>query len=155
MNKIISLVLYNFNFVLIIMFKESLFKALRTFRISIPMIIGILLLISLMNPIISNYYGVIFTGNYFLDPILGAITGSIAFGIPITAYVVGGKLLDSGVSLLAVTAFIMAWTTVGLAMLPLEIKFLGKKFAITRNVLNFFLAIFIAVLTILTTGVLV
>jgi hypothetical protein len=137
------------------MFKESLLKALRTFRISLPMIIGILLLISLINPIISNYYDVIFTGNYFLDPIIGAIARSIAFGIPITAYVVGGKLLSSGVSLLGVTAFIMAWTTVGLAMLPLEIKFLGKKFAIVRNLLNFVLAIIIAVLTIFTMGVLV
>ena len=137
------------------MFKNALLKALRTFRISIPMIIGILLLISLINPIISNYYQTIFTGNYILDPIIGAITGSIAFGIPITAYIVGGKLLNSGVSLLAVTAFIMAWTTVGLAMLPLEIKFLGRKLAIARNVLNFFLAIIIAILTILTMGVFV
>ena len=137
------------------MFKNALLKALRTFRISIPMIIGILLLISLINPIISNYYQTIFTGNYILDPIIGAITGSIAFGIPITAYIVGEKLLNSGVSLLAVTAFIMAWTTVGLAMLPLEIKFLGRKLAIARNVLNFFLAIIIAILTILTMGLFV
>ncbi len=32
-------------------------------------------------------------------------------------------------SLIAVTAFILTWTTVGLLMLPLESKFLGKKFA--------------------------
>lgn len=108
------------------------------------------MLINLLNPIFQKYYPLIFTGNFLLDPLIGAIGGSISFGIPITAYVVGGELLTRGVSLLAVTAFIMAWTTVGIAMIPLEIKFLGKKFAILRNFINFFIAIIISILTILT-----
>lgn len=57
-------------------------------------------------------------------------------------------------SLLAVTAFIMAWTTVGVAMLPLEATFLGKRFAVLRNVINFVFAILIAVLTVATLKVL-
>ncbi|MBT3312741.1 MAG: hypothetical protein HN379_12190, partial [Desulfobacteraceae bacterium] len=61
---------------------------------------------------------------------------------------------EDGVSLLAVTAFIMAWTTVGLAMLPLEATFFGKRFAIIRNTINFFFAIIIAILTIYTLKVL-
>ena len=55
-----------------------------------------------------------------------------------------------GVSLLAVTAFILTWTTVGVSMLPLEMKFLGKKFALLRNRINFIIAIIISILTILT-----
>ena len=42
-------------------------------------------------------------------------------------------MLEGGVSLLAVTAFILTWVTVGVAMLPLEAKFLGKRFAVARN----------------------
>ena len=61
---------------------------------------------------------------------------------------VGGELLKQGVSLIAITAFILAWTTVGVFMLPLEAKFLGKRFAITRNIINFIFAIIIAVLTV-------
>jgi len=76
------------------------------------------------------------------------LAGSISFGIPVTSYIIGGELLKEGVSLLAVTAFILAWSTVGIAMLPLEISFLGKKFAIIRNVINFIFAIVIAVLVV-------
>ena len=112
------------------MLKTAAKKTLNSLKIAIPIILGILMLISIVNPIFQKYYPQLFTGNYFLDPLLGAVGGSIAFGIPITAYVAGGELLESGVSLLAVTAFILAWTTVGLSMIPLEIKFLGKKFAL-------------------------
>ena len=132
------------------MLKTAAFKTWNTIKIAIPMIIGILMLIHILNPIFQKYYPMLFTRNYFLDPLIGAIGGSIAFGIPITAYVAGGELLNSGVSLLAVTAFVLAWTTVGIAMLPLEIKFLSKKLAFWRNALNFIMAIIISILSILT-----
>ena len=112
------------------------------------------MLINIINPIFQKYYPTLFTGNYFIDPLIGATIGSISFGMPITAYIAGGELINSGVSLLAVTAFILTWTTVGVTMLPLEIKFLGKKFAIIRNVANFVIAIIITILTIITLGVL-
>ena len=111
---------------------------------------GILLLINLLSPFLKNYYATIFTGNYFLDPLIGALVGSISFGIPITSFIISGELLKEGVSLLAVSAFILTWSTVGVAMLPLEISFLGKRFAIYRNLINFLFGIIIAILTILT-----
>ncbi|MFW5888197.1 MAG: hypothetical protein ACOCVY_00580 [Patescibacteria group bacterium] len=123
-------------------------------KMAFPMIIGVLLLVNLANPLFKNFYSEIFTGNYFLDPFLGAIGGSVSFGIPLTSYIAGGELLAGGVSLLAVSAFILAWTTVGLAMLPVEISYLGKKFALWRNVVNFFFAIIVAVLTIATLNIL-
>ncbi|MGD9275915.1 MAG: hypothetical protein PVJ67_01965 [Candidatus Pacearchaeota archaeon] len=132
------------------MIKESAKKTFRVLKMATPIILGILLLLNILNPLFQKYYPLIFTGNYFLDPLIGALGGSIAFGIPFTAYITGGELLKSGVSLLAVAAFVIAWTTVGIAMLPLEIKFLGKKFAILRNTVNFVLAIIISTLTILT-----
>lgn len=128
--------------------RQALKRTWQSYRQAIPMIIGVLLLVNLLNPVLQRFYPRIFTGNYILDPLLGALGGSIAFGIPITSYVAGGELLDAGVSLLAVTAFIMAWTTVGFAMLPLEIMYLGKKFSLVRNGLNFIFAIIIAMLTI-------
>jgi hypothetical protein len=126
--------------------KESAKSILQTLKMAVPMIVGILLLISMVNPIFQQYYPRVFTGNFLLDPLLGALAGSIAFGMPLTSYVAGGELLEKGVSLLAVTAFVLAWTTVGVAMLPLEIKFMGKKFALLRNGLNFLNSIVIAVI---------
>lgn len=128
--------------------KEAFIKSLKNISVSIPIILGILMLINLIDPLLSSYYSIIFTNNFFLDPLIGAIAGSISFGIPITAYVTGGELLKNGVSLLAVTAFVMSWTTVGVAMLPLESKYLGKRFAVSRNSVNFLFALIISVLTI-------
>ncbi|MEF3692170.1 MAG: hypothetical protein V3574_03920 [Candidatus Moraniibacteriota bacterium] len=128
--------------------KESLESVLRVARAAVPMIVGILLLISLLNPVFQKYYPLVFSGNYFWDPLWGALAGSIAFGMPVTSYIVGGELLQRGVSLVAITAFILAWATVGLAMLPIEIKFFGTKFALLRNGLNFINSIIIAVLTV-------
>jgi uncharacterized membrane protein YraQ (UPF0718 family) len=126
--------------------KESFSTIIQILKMAVPMIFGILMLISFLNPIFQEYYPRVFTGNYFLDPILGALAGSIAFGIPITSYIAGGELLDKGVSLLAVTAFILSWTTVGVMMLPLEAKFLGRRFAFLRNGLNFINSIVIAII---------
>jgi hypothetical protein len=130
--------------------KKALLQTVGVFIIALPILTGVLLLINLLDPLLQSRYAQWFTGNYLLDPLVGALAGSISFGIPITSYIAGGELLAKGVSLLAVTAFIMAWTTVGLVMLPLEASFLGKKFALARNGLNFLFALLIAVLTDLT-----
>lgn len=129
-------------------------KTWYNIKAAIPMVVGILLLVNLLNSLLSGYYSDIFTGNYLLDPFLGALGGSISFGIPLTSYIAGGELLAEGVSLLAVTAFILAWSTVGLVMLPLEISYLGRGFAIWRNVINFFFAVGVAVATIVTLNIL-
>jgi hypothetical protein len=126
--------------------KESIKKTLQIFETILPMMVGILLLINLLNIFLRDYYTNVFTGNVLIDPLIGAIAGSFSFGIPITSYIVGGELLLAGVSLLAVTAFIMAWTTVGVAMLPLEASFLGKRFALVRNSVNFIFSIIIGIL---------
>ena len=126
--------------------KESIKKTLQIFETILPMMVGILLLINLLNIFLRDYYTTVFTGNVLIDPLIGAIAGSLSFGIPITSYIVGGELLLAGVSLLAVTAFIMAWTTVGVAMLPLETSFLGKRFALVRNSVNFIFSIIIGIL---------
>ena len=132
----------------------ALNKTLRSFKMTAPMIIGVLLLINLLNPLLQRFYPVIFTGNYLLDPLIGAIAGSASFGIPIVSYITGGELLHEGVSLLAVIAFMLSWSTVGLVMLPLEISQLGRKFAILRNSLNFLTSIIIAILTVITLNLL-
>lgn len=134
--------------------KESFSKASRTLASSLPIMIGILLLVNLINFSAESYYTKLFTGNFILDPLIGALAGSFSFGMPITSYIVGGELLKTGISLIAITAFIMTWTTVGVAMLPLEAKFLGKRFGLARNIVNFIFAIVISILVVLTLSLL-
>ncbi len=130
--------------------KKALIKTLKTYQKSLPILVAILMIVNLINPLLSDYYTKIFSGNFFIDPLIGALAGSISFGIPLTSYIVGGELLNVGVSLLAIAAFIMAWTTVGVVMLPLEAAYLGKRFAIARNIVNFIFSLLIAILTIFT-----
>jgi uncharacterized membrane protein YraQ (UPF0718 family) len=130
--------------------KQAFFKTTQVFKTVVPMLTGVLLLVSLLHQFFKNNYQHWFSGNLILDPLIGAIAGSISFGMPVTSYVVGGELLHAGVSLLAVTAFIMSWTTVGLIMIPLEASALGIRFAITRNILNFIFALIVAISTVST-----
>ena len=130
--------------------KEAFFKTLNFFKSVAPMLCGMLLLVSLIQQLAQHHYQDWFTGNYLLDPVIGALAGAVSFGIPITSYIVGGELLNGGISLVAVTAFIMTWTTVGLVMIPLETAYLGKRFALARNLLNFIFAVFVAVATVHT-----
>jgi hypothetical protein len=126
-------------------------KTARMFLQVIPLLAGILLLISLAQALIRpDAYAGIFTGNLLLDPLIGAAFGSVAAGNPITSYVIGGELLGVGVSTTAVTAFIISWVTVGLIHLPAEMGILGRRFAVARNLIAFLLSILIAVLVTIT-----
>lgn len=120
---------------------------------ALPLLLGVVILVSIsIAAIPKEWYGKAFS-NTLLDPVIGALGGSVAAGNPITSYIIGGELLTEGVSLIAVTAFLLAWVTVGLIQLPAESVFLGKRFALLRNVVSFFFAIIIAILTVVTLGV--
>jgi len=135
--------------------KKSAVKTLNNFKQTLPILIGVLLLISLVITVVpKNLYAKIFTGVPVVDLFTGAISGSIAAGNPLNSYIIGGELLNQGISLIAVTAFILTWTTVGMIQLPAESLMLGKKFAVTRNVVSFVTALIIASLTVFTLGVL-
>lgn len=135
--------------------KEAARKALKGILNSLPIIFGTVLLISLMSVLLpKSFYTAVFNKNPVFDVIVGNIIGSISAGNPITSYIFGGELLDQGISLFAVTAFLISWVTVGLVQLPAESMLLGKKFAIARNLSAFVLAILAAALTVVVFGVL-
>lgn len=136
-------------------FSQSLKKGLKILWRTFPILIGVILLVSLANALIpKTAYPTIFGGNPALDAIIGAVSGSILAGNPATSYILGGEMLEQGVSLLAVTAFLVAWVTVGIVQLPAESMLLGKKFALTRNAVSFVFAIIAAVLTSIISGML-
>ncbi len=136
-------------------FKDSVIKSLRAMYRSLPIIFGVIILVSLMNVLIpKTFFTTLFQGNIFLDSFIGSILGSILAGTPITSYVIGGELLKQGISLVAVTAFIVSWVTVGIIQLPAEIMLLGKKFAIVRNISAFVLSIVVAIITVAILSIL-
>ena len=131
----------------------TLFHALKTSSNQLinllPMLAGVVLLIGLFNAFVSKkFLSYLFSGNRALDALWGACFGSFFTGNPINSYIIGGELLEYGVSLFAVTALIVAWVTVGLAQLPAEISALGGRFALVRNAISFALSIAIAFATV-------
>ena len=134
--------------------KDAIINAFRRsknqFFNLLPILIGVILLIGLFNAFISkDILSFIFSGNKIWDLLWGTICGSILAGNPINSYIIGGELLEYGISLLAVTAFIMAWVTVGLIQLPAEIAALGLRFALVRNAISFILSMVIAIITVI------
>lgn len=131
--------------------KTSIFKTFQNFKQMTPVLIGVVMIVAFLTVVIpESFYAVIFTGNKFFDPVIGGILGSLAAGNPIISYIIGGELLENGVSLVAVAAFIITWVTVGIAHLPAESLFLGKKFAAVRNGVSYGAAILIAILLVLS-----
>ena len=130
-------------------FKNALINSAKPFYNNLPVLIGIILLVSLINVLVpKSAYTIIFSKNIFLDSIIGSGLGSILTGNPITSYILGGELIKQGVSLAAVTSFLVAWVTVGLVQLPAEAILLGKKFAVLRNIISFAFAVIVALITV-------
>ena len=133
--------------------KQAFLKTAQSFRRSIPILLGVLMLLSLASTLIpKNLYAKIFTGNRIIDPLIGALVGSISGGNPVSSYIIGGELRSQGISMLAITAFIVAWVTVGVIQLPAEALMLGRRFALVRNGISFITAVVIAIITVLTLG---
>lgn len=130
--------------------KSALIKPARSMFNSLPILVGIVLLIGLANTLIPrSFYAYLFSKNVILNSIIGSGLGSIFAGNPITSYILGGELLKQGISLVVVTSFLVAWVTVGLVQLPAEALLLGRKFAIWRNILSFIFSIIVAITTVL------
>ncbi len=134
-------------------FRESIVKAGKMFWKVFPLILGTILLVSLMITVIPRaFYLTVFQDSALLDPIIGSSIGSVSAGNPLVSYIIGGELLKQGISLIAVTAFIVAWVTVGFVQIPAESMILGKDFAIIRNLLSFIFAIIVALITVTIMG---
>jgi len=129
--------------------QRALVGSLRAFAQMLPILLGMLLLTSLILAWLpSSSLQALFGRSGALDVLLGATVGSVAMGHPLAGYILGGELLAGGVSLIAVTALIVSWVTVGVVQFPAEALLLGRRFALIRNLLCFFSAIAIAYLTV-------
>lgn len=128
--------------------KETNQKTAKGILDMLPIIFGVILLVSVINIMIpKSTYSSFFTGNSWFDAIKGASLGSVLTGNPVTGYILGDGFIKAGVGLVAVTAFIVSWVTVGIVQFPAESLALGKSFAIYRNLTAFLMSIVVAIIT--------
>lgn len=130
-------------------------KALMGFISITPMLLAVMGLVGLMQiyvtpEILSHFFGY----GSLIDTLVGTLTGAISMGQGMISYVVAEGLMEQGVSHYALSAFILAWVTLGIVQLPAEASIFGLKFTFYRNVLTLISTIIIAYVTVLTVGVL-
>ena len=136
-------------------FSKVLKKSSLSFFSMTPMLLGVIGLVGLFQSFVTpEMLTALFQGNPFLDTFLGTLTGGISAGHPMLSYVLGGELLEQGVSLYAVSAFILSWVTLGLIQLPAEYEAFGARFTLYRNILAFVFTLLIALLTAFTVQLL-
>ena len=129
---------------------QSFIKTGKSFTRITPILLGTILLVGLSEALVPrSFYVKLFGENHLSSVFIGDLVGSISAGNPVVSYILGGEMLKQGVSLMAVTAFIVSWVTVGFIQFPAESMILGRKFAIVRNITAFLLSLVVAVATVL------
>ncbi len=132
-------------------FLQTLKKSALSFAAMTPMLIGVIGLVGLFQVLVTpKMLASLFQGNVLMDTLTGTVAGAVAVGSPIVSYLLGGELLGQGISLFAVTAFILSWVSLGFIQLPAEVEAFGGRFTLYRNILAFAFTVIIAILTPLT-----
>ena len=135
-------------------FFQILKRSAMGFASMLPMILGVVGLVGLFQTLITpELLGSFFTGNIYYDTLVGTLAGGVAAGQAMVSYIIGGELLKEGISMYAVSAFVLSWVTLGVVQLPLEVEVLGMRFTILRNILAFIFTIIIALATVATVEV--
>ncbi|WP_121627582.1 permease [Poseidonibacter antarcticus] len=135
------------------MIKDAFKKAIVGLFSMLPMILGIILLLGIFDTYVTNeMLSSIFISNNFVDSIIGTSMGAVLTGNPMISYILGGELTDSGVSLYAVTAFILSWVTLGFVQLPAEVEVFGARFTFYRTLFAFISTLIISISTVATVN---
>ncbi len=135
--------------------KQALVSAFKSLYTIMPMLFAIIGLIGLFQAAVTpQMLYSLFSGSPLQDTVIGTLIGGVSVGQPFLSYIIGGELLKEGVSLYAVSAFILAWVSIGFIQLPMEWAIFGRRFTLVRNLLSFIFALLIACATTVTLSLL-
>lgn len=136
--------------------KQAMMKAKKSILNILPELVGVIIIIgvilSLLNPqTISKLLG---EGSGILGVVSASVVGAITLIPGFIAFPLAAMLLENGADYLPIGAFVSTLMMVGIATLPVEFKYFGKKLAIIRNLLAFGFSFFIAYIINLVVNVL-
>ncbi len=138
---------------LLLKLKASLRRTAGSLWSILPMLLAMIGLIGLFETVVTpEMLHNFFNGSTLKEIVIGVLSGAVSVGQPFLSYAVGGELLNEGVSLYAVTAFILSFVTLGLVQLPLEWALFGTRFTVVRNLLSLLFAFLISVATVYVLG---
>ncbi len=142
--------------IIIISFIASREKTLKAVKVAIgkfikifPAFLIMLILVSFIlflfpDEVISNYLG---CSSKPISVFLASLFGSITIMPGFIAFPLSGFLLSKGVPYMVLSAFTTTLMMVGILTYPIEKEYFGAKVTIIRNIISFFIALTIAVMT--------
>jgi uncharacterized membrane protein YraQ (UPF0718 family) len=129
--------------------KTSLKHTAKSLWMIFPMLLAMIGLIGLFETWVTpEMLHSFFNGSALKEIVVGVLSGAVSVGQPFLSYAIGGELLNEGVSLYAVTAFILSFVTLGIVQLPLEWALFGTRFTLLRNLLSLLFAFLISIATV-------
>jgi len=120
-------------------------KGVKMFLGIVPPFLNILILVSVLlffvpQEVITRYIG---PDSGAFGFFIAAIIGSITLIPGLVSYPISAALIAKGASYSVIAVFMTTLMMVGVVTLPLEIRYFGKRAAISRNALNFVAAVII------------
>ncbi len=131
-------------------------RTLKAFKIGykkfmkiLPAFLAMLILVSIVlflipDTVITRYLG---SENKFMGMLFAISFGSVILMPGFIAFPLAGILLKKGVPYMVLSAFTTTLMMVGILTYPIEKAYFGKKVTIIRNVIGFFIAITVALVT--------
>lgn len=141
---------------LLISFIANRDKTLKAVKIAfgkfiniLPAFLSMIILVSIIlfltpDKVISNYLG---KDNIFTGVLFASFFGSITLMPGFIAFPLCGILLKKGVLYMVLSAFSTTLMMVGVLTYPIEKEYFGIKVTIIRNIVSFFIALIVAVMT--------
>ncbi len=117
--------------------KAAAMKGLKALAGILPQMATVVIAISMglamLDPAtISRFIG---NDSGWVGTVVAGLLGSITLIPGFVAFPAAGELLRGGAGTLQIAAFVSSLMMVGVVTLPMEIKYFGKRAAVTRNAL--------------------
>ena len=118
--------------------RMALKKALRSFENILPPMLAVLLLIGLILTVLDakTISRLIGAESGALGVIIAAAVGCITLIPGFVAFPLAATLLESGAGWAQIAVFVSTLMMVGVATLPLESRYFGRRTAVKRNVFS-------------------
>ena len=141
---------------LVISFIVSRDKTLRAVKMAarrffniLPVFLTMLILVSIALFLVPDDFIKVYLGveNKYLAMLSASLLGSAIIMPGFISFPLAGLLLNEGVPYMVLSAFTTTLMMVGVLTFPVEKAYLGTRVTIVRNVISFFVALVIALVT--------
>ena len=125
--------------------KIAITKFIKIFPAFLTMLIFVSFILFLFpDEVISNYLG---HSSKSISVFLASLFGSITIMPGFIAFPLSGILLNKGIPYMVLSAFTTTLMMVGILTYPIEKEYFGVKVTIIRNIISFFIALAVAIMT--------